>query len=141
MDWAAWSEAVFMVQKEVAERIAAEPGSRDYGILSLAVQGKASVEKLFDVPPGAFTPAPKVMSTVFKLTRLKKSLLFNEETFFKVVHAAFGQRRKTLLNSLSHGLGREKPEVETALRNLGIDPTRRAETLSLDDFNRLSEVL
>lgn len=138
LDWPSWREAVVMVQKEVAERILASPGSRDYGILTLAVRIKASPEKLFDVPPEAFRPRPRVMSTVLKLTRRSSSLVRREELFFRVLHAAFGQRRKTIVNSLSHGLGREKSGVEKILISSEIDPGARPETLSLEDYDRLT---
>lgn len=138
LDWPAWREAVVMVQKEVADRIRAKPGTSAYGLLTLSVQGKARVEKLFDVPPGAFRPRPKVTSTVLRLEPLTHSLIKNEEAFFQVAHAAFGQRRKTLLNSLAHGLGLEKKEVEAHLKKATIDPMRRPETLTIEDFNRLA---
>jgi 16S rRNA (adenine1518-N6/adenine1519-N6)-dimethyltransferase len=138
LDWPAWRDAVVMVQKEVAVRITARPGSRDYGILSLAVQAKAEPKCLFDVGPRAFTPPPKVTSTVLRLTRLDVPRVKNEEAFFRVVHAAFGQRRKTLANSLSHGLELEKPAVEAALKAAGVDPGARAETLPLETYDLLS---
>lgn len=141
LDWPGWTEAVVMVQKEVAVRMAAGPGSRDYGILSLAVQAKSVAKRLFDVAPGAFRPPPKVVSTVLRLTPLAASRLQNEPAFFRVVHAAFGQRRKTLLNSLSHGLQAEKSVVEKALRTCGLDPEARAETLPLEKFEELSRLL
>jgi 16S rRNA (adenine1518-N6/adenine1519-N6)-dimethyltransferase len=141
LDWPGWSEAVVMVQKEVARRIVAGPGSKEYGILSLAVQCKAEAKLLFDAPPGAFSPPPQVTSTVLRLTRLARPRVAREEAFFRVLHAAFGQRRKTLVNSLSHGLDMEKPRVEAALKSRGLDPGARAETLSLEDFDGLSTVL
>jgi 16S rRNA (adenine1518-N6/adenine1519-N6)-dimethyltransferase len=141
LEWPGWSEAVVMVQKEVARRMAAGPGSREYGILSLAVQNRATVKALFDVGPGAFKPAPKVVSTVLRLTRLPAPRAPREEAFFRAVHAAFGQRRKTLLNSLAHGLDMEKGKVETALKACGLDPGVRAETVGLEAFEKLSRVL
>ncbi|MBI4396098.1 MAG: ribosomal RNA small subunit methyltransferase A [Elusimicrobia bacterium] len=141
LDWPSWTLAVVMVQKEVADRIVAVHGGTDYGILTLAVQSKAQVERLFDAPPGAYRPAPKVVSTVLRLAHRPQSLLRQEGPFFQVVRAAFAQRRKTIQNSLSHGLDLEKPLVETRLKSTGIDPSRRAETLSLEDFNRLTEAI
>jgi 16S rRNA (adenine1518-N6/adenine1519-N6)-dimethyltransferase len=141
LDWPAWGAAVIMVQKEVADRMVAPPDTPDYGILSLAVQGKSRAEKIFDVPPGAFKPAPKVTSSVLSLVPLPVSLLRNEKRFFEVAHAAFSQRRKMLLNNLSHGLDLEKPHVIAVLEKNGIDPTRRPQTLTLEEFNRLSEIL
>jgi 16S rRNA (adenine1518-N6/adenine1519-N6)-dimethyltransferase len=141
LDWSGWCEAVVMVQKEVAERIVAGPGTRDYGILSLAIQSKAEASLLFDVGPRSFTPPPKVVSTVLRLRRLATPRMADEGKFFRVVKAAFGQRRKTLLNSLSHGLDAEKPVVESALRACGVDPAVRAETIDLATFDRLSRLL
>ena len=97
--------------------------------------------KLFDVPPSCFQPVPKVTSTVLKLTPLPKSLIRHEPDFFKVLHAAFGQRRKTLANALSHGLKLEKNAVISALEKAGISPTTRAETVDLERFNRLTDLL
>jgi len=139
LDWPGWGKAVVMLQKEVAARILAKPDTTDYGILTLAVQGKAAVQKLFDVAPGAFRPPPKVVSTVLSLAPHPRPLIQNESQFFRVVHAAFSQRRKTLANTLSHGLDLPKPEVEARLNRLAIDPSRRAETLTLHDYNRLAD--
>ncbi len=141
LDWNAWSHAVIMVQKEVADRMVAPPDTADYGLLSLAVQGKASVENLFDVAPGAFKPPPQVTSTVLRLTPLSSSLIRNEKRFFEIARAAFSQRRKMLLNNLSHGLALEKADVVAKLTARGIDPQRRPQTLSLEEFNTLAEVL
>ncbi len=138
LDWTGWSEAVVMTQKEVARRITAAPGSHEYGILSLAVQAKAEAARLFDVRPGAFSPPPQVTSTVLRLRRRTVPRVRDEAAFFRTLHAAFGQRRKTLLNSLSHGLEMEKEKVEAALREQGLDPGARAETLTLEAFDALS---
>lgn len=138
IDWPGWDRAVFMVQKEVAERMVAGPGSRDYGILSLAVAVKARAWKLFHVSPGAFRPAPKVTSTVVALERRAAPLVEDEPGFFRAVHAAFAQRRKTVLNNLAHSLEMAKEDAAGILREAGIDPGRRAETLSWEDFDRLS---
>jgi 16S rRNA (adenine1518-N6/adenine1519-N6)-dimethyltransferase len=87
-----------MVQKEVADRIMAQPGSKAYGILSIAVQLSAEVKKMLDVPPSAFLPKPKVTSTVLKLQmRAYPNFTVSQQSFFRVVKAAFAQRRKTLL--------------------------------------------
>jgi 16S rRNA (adenine1518-N6/adenine1519-N6)-dimethyltransferase len=141
LDWGAWKMGVFMVQKEVADRILADPDTTDYGVLTLAVQGKARVESLFDVMPGSFRPAPKVTSTVLRLSPLPRPLIRREETFFQVARAAFSQRRKMILNPLSHAFGLPKPSVESWLQGAGVDPKRRPQTLSLEDFNRLAEAL
>ncbi|HRY29702.1 MAG TPA: 16S rRNA (adenine(1518)-N(6)/adenine(1519)-N(6))-dimethyltransferase RsmA [Elusimicrobiota bacterium] len=141
LDWTGWDRAVFMVQKEVADRIVAAPCSRDYGILTLAVQGKAEAESLFDVPPRCFQPRPQVTSTVVRLKRWPASKIRDEKKFFRAVRAAFGQRRKTIGNSLSRVLGLEKNAVEDCLKRAGFDVVRRAETFTLEEFNRLAEIL
>jgi 16S rRNA (adenine1518-N6/adenine1519-N6)-dimethyltransferase len=139
--WTGWDRAVFMVQKEVALRITAQPGGKNWGLLALSVQSRANARRLFDVLPGAFRPAPKVTSTVFELDRLAKPRVECLDQFFKVAHAAFGQRRKTIVNSLSHGLGLDRETVASVLRALNLDPTRRPETFTLDDFERISKML
>ncbi len=129
-----------MMQKEVAERIIADPGSKTYGALSIAVQFYCHVERVVDVLRDCFYPAPKVDSEVLKLTVKDKPSVEvkDQELFFKLVKAGFSQRRKTLLNSLQSG-GFNKEVVRRALESAGIDPTRRAETLSLDEFAVLSD--
>ena len=141
LSWRGWPEAVVMVQREVARRIAAVPGTGDYGILSLAAQIKAEVEILFDVRPSAFHPKPQVFSTVLRLRRLPVPRVLDETAFFRVVHAAFEQRRKTLLNSLSHGLEIEKGRTAEALQACGLDPAARPETVGWEGFDRLSRQL
>jgi len=130
-----WREQVPMMvgmfQKEVAERIAAKPHSKAYGILSVLTQAFYEVSYLFDVPPTAFTPAPKVMSGVIKLTRKKTFPTFtSEKAFFHLVKMAFGQRRKMLRNPL-------KPYFTTEQLT---DPlfTKRAENLTVEDFAALT---
>lgn len=125
----------FMLQKEVVERLAAVPGSKAWGRLGVMTQARADVDMLFRVPPGAFTPAPKVESAIVRivprtLTEDQRAMLPFLE---KVVRAAFGQRRKTLKNTLKGVLD------EQELQGLGIDPVRRAETLSLAEFDRMAE--
>ncbi|MBL0059597.1 MAG: ribosomal RNA small subunit methyltransferase A [Elusimicrobia bacterium] len=141
LSWAGWDRAVFMVQKEVAARITAVPGGKNWGLLALSVQSRAKARRLFDLRPGAFRPVPKVTSTVIELERLVEPSVAHLDAFFKVAHAAFGQRRKTLVNSLSHGLALERTAVEAVLAGLDIDPGRRAETLTLEEFNRLAQRL
>lgn len=127
-------DMLFMLQKEVVDRLAAAPGGKDYGRLSVMVQYRCRVEKLFTVPPGAFQPPPKVDSAVVRLTpHTAPSVdVRDPEVFARVVQAAFSQRRKTLRNSLK---GQVSAEAMTAL---GIDPVRRAETLSLQEFAALA---
>lgn len=129
-----------MVQKEVADRMTARPGGKDYGILSIAVQLSAETRRLFDVPPTAFLPQPKVTSSVIKLEiRPYPHFHCDEKQFFKVVRAAFSQRRKTLLNTLSSGLGISKPEVTGILGVVGIDARVRAEEISIDDYQKITD--
>ena len=133
---------VFMVQKEVAQRMVAKPGGKDYGALSVAVQYYAQPEKVFDVPPHCFIPQPEVDSTIVKLKKNKKPpvILKDKDMFFKVVKAAFGQRRKTLLNALanSEALSRSKEEVREILSAVNIDENVRGETLSMEQFAALA---
>jgi 16S rRNA (adenine1518-N6/adenine1519-N6)-dimethyltransferase len=131
------SLAVLMVQKEVAERICAEPG--DLSLLAVSVQLYATPELLFPVPASAFTPQPKVDSAVLRLVPHSAPLLpdIDREKFFEVVRAGFSQKRKQLANSLSAALQLPKAEVVTWLTAAGIDPERRAETLSIDEWGTL----
>jgi len=133
---------VFIVQKEVAQRMVAKPGGKDYGALSVAVQYYAQPEKVFDVPPHCFIPQPEVDSTIVKLKKNKKPpvILKDKDMFFKVVKAAFGQRRKTLLNALanSEALSRSKEEVREILSAVNIDENTRGETLSMEQFAALA---
>lgn len=130
---------VFLVQKEVADRIAARPGSRTYGALSVGIQAVCAVEKLFTVKAGAFRPPPKVDSAVLRLTPLAQPLVPVEQgtAFRRFVVACFGQRRKQLRNVLMGVVGRESEVVTEGLRGLGIDPQARPETLAPADFARL----
>lgn len=129
--------AVLMVQKEVAERICARPG--EMSILAVSVQFYARPTLLFAVPAGAFHPRPKVESAVLRLDVLSTPAVADVEPahFFKVVRAGFGQKRKQLANSLSTGLALPKEQIAALLRAVDIDPARRAETLSLDEWGRL----
>lgn len=132
---------VIMVQKEVADRLAAKPGTRDYGLLTDTAQLHARIEKLFDVPPGAFSPPPKVHSSVLRLTMEKKAerLGVGRAEFTSFLKLAFGQKRKTLWNNL-------KPRYDgallrKALASSGIQPTVRAEALALDQKATLFRAL
>ena len=131
---------VTMVQKEVAERMIAKPGSRTYGALSVAVQYYTEPEIVLDVPPRSFIPAPEVDSVVIacKVRETPAVDVMEEKMFFRVVKAAFGQRRKTLANALCGG-GFPKEQVRDAMERAGIDPTRRGETLSLAEFAQLAD--
>ena len=127
----------FMLQKEVVDRICASPGSKKYGRLSVMMQYYCATELLFDVPPESFDPAPKVMSAIVRLVpHQQPPVVVNDiKMLNRVVVQAFSQRRKTLRNSL------KKLIEEEAIVALNIDPTLRAEALSLDDFARLSNLL
>ncbi len=132
-----------MVQKEAADRLCAKVGSRDAGAITAAVHYYSVPEKLFDVSKNSFMPAPKVNSSVIKLTlRDKPPVEVNDEkAFFALIKAAFGQRRKTALNSLSSGLGLSKETVASALTQCGFDLNVRAETMSMEDFSALANLL
>ncbi len=136
---------VFMVQKEVAQRMAANPGRKDYGALSVAVQFYSKPEIVFNVPPHCFIPQPEVDSSVVRLQIYKEPPvdLLDKDAFFKTVKAAFGQRRKTLVNALSNsGFARvSKEEIKEILINLGIGEKQRGETLSISQFAELSNIL
>ena len=133
---------VTMVQKEVAERMIAPPGSKTYGALSVAVQYYTVPEIVLDVPPKSFIPAPEVDSVVIacKVRGEPPVAVRDEKLFFRVVKAAFGQRRKTLSNALK-GAGFLKDEVQEALEQAGIEAARRGETLSLEEFAQLADAL
>lgn len=133
---------VFMVQKEVADRMKAKPGGKDYGALSVSVQYYSKPEIVLEVPPHSFIPQPDVDSTVIRLELYDTPPvdLKNQALFFRVVKAAFGQRRKTLVNAL-HNAGicnMDKEGIKTLLAEIGIDENRRGETLSIEQFAQLS---
>ncbi len=132
-----------MVQKEAADRLCAEVGSRDGGAVTVAVSYYAKAEKLFFVPRESFLPPPKVNSEVIKLTVREKPPVevSDEEKFFKIVKAAFSQRRKTAENSISAGMGIPKAEVAIALEKAGLPKTVRAEKMTMEDFAKLAEIL
>lgn len=132
-----------MMQKEVADRIQAGPGSRAYGAISLAVQYYCRVERLLDVPKEAFMPSPKVDSAVLLLQLRPEPAVRvrDEKTFFDCVKAGFGQRRKTLINSLSGAGNIPKETLREVLIKAGIDGGRRAETLTLEEFARIADEL
>jgi 16S rRNA (adenine1518-N6/adenine1519-N6)-dimethyltransferase len=135
-------EATLMLQKEVADRLVASPGTGDYGALAIQVALSAKVERLLALPPGAFRPAPKVRSAVVRLTFHPPLVdVGNREIFERLVRGMFLQRRKTVLNALkpvAHGLGTAAPAL---LERARVDPRRRPETLTLDDLARLSRAV
>ena len=139
-----FDRTVVMIQREVAERLCASPGGKEYGAFSLLVQWYAQPELLFTVPPHAFMPQPKVTSAVVRLTRRREAPfpVKDEALFFRTVRAAFGQRRKTLVNALVAGfpeLGRDG--CRAAAEKSGIDPNCRGEVLDLAGFASLSDGL
>jgi 16S rRNA (adenine1518-N6/adenine1519-N6)-dimethyltransferase len=124
--------AVIMVQREVADRIAAAPGSRDYGLLSATAQLFARVEKLFTLPPGAFSPPPQVHSTVIRMTMAPRleALQVEEEPFIAFLKLAFAQKRKTLANNLRGSY--DGDAIRAALKTAGVRADVRAEALALE---------
>lgn len=134
-----------MVQKEVAERMQAVPGTKDYGALSVAVQYYCDTHVAMLVSPSCFMPRPKVASAVICLRVLpdRKVKTLDEKLFFHIVKCAFGQRRKTLLNSLSNqgSLGLSKERIAELLQSLGWDDRIRGETLSLAEFAMLTDII
>ena len=134
-----------MVQKEVADRMQAVPGTKDYGALSLAVQFYSKAEIVANVPPNCFMPRPNVGSAVIRLTCHKDRPVEvkNEAFMFRLIRASFNQRRKTLQNGLSNdrSLNLSKEQIAAAIEQLGLSPTVRGETLSLGPFAELSNLL
>lgn len=130
-------DATFMLQKEVVDRMVAAPATEAYGRLSVMLQARFAMDKLFDVPPGAFTPPPKVDSAVVRMVPLGagRRRARDEELFARLVTAAFSQRRKTLRNAVRALAG------EADLAAAGLDGTRRGETLSVDEFMSLADVI
>ena len=134
-----------MVQKEVAERMQAGPGGKDYGALSLAVQYYAEPYIVANVPPNCFMPSPKVGSAVIRLTRHAETpvQVDDEKLLFQIIRASFNQRRKTLQNGLYNSSELRIPKEKTvaALEEMGLTPTIRGEKLSLEEFAKLSDIL
>lgn len=138
------SDIVVMIQKEVADRIAAKPSTKAYGALSVATQYYSDPSIIAKVPRTVFMPQPNVDSVVIRMTIRQEPpvVLDNPVLFFKVVKAAFGQRRKTLHNALNAGgFGNSKDQTADFLRGCDIDPTRRGETLSIDEFAKLANYI
>jgi 16S rRNA (adenine1518-N6/adenine1519-N6)-dimethyltransferase len=135
---------VTMLQREVAERLYAKAGTKAYGSLTLVTQWYATVEKGFNVPPSAFSPPPKVMSTVVRIIpRPTPPVAVQDEAWlFRIIQAAFAQRRKMLSNALRHEFPPvDPPHLRQIIMDSGIAPTRRGETLTLDEFARVGEAL
>jgi 16S rRNA (adenine1518-N6/adenine1519-N6)-dimethyltransferase len=135
------SDFVIMVQKEAGERLVAPPGSRTYGAVSVLVAYHCDAKILGKVPARVFWPVPKVESLLVRLTRRPAPVQVSFPDLMRVVRAAFGQRRKTVRNSLAAGLELPVDQVEAAIGRAGIDPDARAESLGLKEFAQLAEVL
>ena len=136
-------EIVVMVQREAADRLCAEAGTRESGAVSAAVQYYGKAEILFDVGRESFMPSPKVDSAVIKITpyTVPKYCVDDEKAFFALIKAAFAQRRKTVVNSVSATLGIPKEKVAEALASLSLDVNIRAEKLTMENFVELSKIL
>ncbi len=135
---------VVMMQKEVADRIMAAPGGKDYGALTVAVQYRCDVSRVCRVPASSFVPPPKVDSEVLCLTKREKPRATprDEAHFFALVKAVFAQRRKTLVNGLANaGRFGAKEEISAAVESMGLSPTVRGETLSIETLSALSDAL
>ena len=134
-----------MVQKEVADRMQAGPGKKDYGALSLAVQYYSHPEIVVNVPPSCFMPQPKVGSSVISLKRYEKPVVEveDEKLMFKIIRASFNQRRKTLANGLNNfgGMGLTKEQIQQSIEALGVPVNVRGEALSLEQFAQLSNII
>lgn len=144
LDAGCFEELTVMVQREVALRICADPGTSDYGAFTIYVQWHAQPEILFDVSPGCFLPQPKVTSSVLHLTVRKAPPcdVADEKLFFRIVRASFNQRRKTLQNGLAAGLpGFTKDQIGTAIAACGFDERVRGEDLSIEQFAQLTNKL
>ena len=144
IDSGCFASITVMVQKEVAERMCAQPGSTGYGAFSVFIRYHTDPQILFDVPPDCFIPRPKVTSSVITLTRCEKpSALVDEALFFRVVRAAFSQRRKTLVNCLSSAFGQSlhKETLIELVAQCGLDIQTRGETLSIPDFISLTNAM
>ena len=139
------SSMTLMMQKEVADRMCAEPGGKDFGAITLAVQYYSQPRKMFDVGPENFFPAPEVTSTVLKFDRHDEHPVHpkNPDYMFKVIKASFAQRRKTLLNGLSNApyIGKSKAEIREAMAAVGVEENIRGERLSLQQFSDLADCL
>ena len=134
-------DATLMLQKEVADRIAAPPGSADYGVLSVLVQWRAAVSRLLTLPPGAFRPPPKVTSALIRLEfRPPEVTPADPDAFERLVRIVFTQRRKVLSNALGPFAEGSGLSAAVALREAGIDPSRRPQTLQLVEIARLADI-
>ena len=138
-----FSTLTLMLQREVAERMVASPGGKKYGRLSVLLQMFLDLSVRFFIPPSAFFPSPKVESAVVQMVWKEKPMVDkqDEEWFIKVVKASFGYRRKTLANALKHSELSLPDSIESRIEEVGIDPRRRPETLTLQEFSSLADAL
>ena len=132
---------IVMVQKEAGDRLCAKVGTRESGAVTVAVNYYARARKLFDVSRGSFMPSPNVDSCVIELDLTQKGdyNIQDEKLFFKMIKSAFAQRRKTILNSISSGMGIDKAKLSTAIENAGLSPAARAEALTMEQLTDLSD--
>lgn len=135
-----FSKIIVMVQKEAGDRLCARVGTRESGAVTVAVNYYAKARKLFDVSRGSFMPSPNVDSCVIELDLTQKGdyNVLDEKLFFKMIKSAFAQRRKTILNSISSGMGIDKAKLSAAIENAGLSPTARAEALTMEQLTDLS---
>jgi len=132
------TKMTLMMQKEVADRILAPPGSRDYGVLSVMCQARAKALRICDVSPGAFYPPPQVKSTILTFDLYRESIIHSHiNDFRRCVRAAFSARRKQIANNISQGYAMSKDKAQAVLKKASIDPAARAEQLSVADYDRL----
>lgn len=138
-------EMILMMQKEVAQRLEAKPSTKEYGSLSIAIQASVDVDIAFTVPRTVFMPQPNIDSAIVRLRPLKENRLNvkDEKLFFKIMRASFGQRRKTIWNNLRRELNdkEKEPFLREAFKDSGIDPSRRGESLTIQDFSRLADAI
>lgn len=142
----AFESITIMVQREVADRLCAKPGSSDYGAISVSVAYYGNAKKLFTVSPGSFSPPPKVSSSVVQIIPHQRGSgvpVKDKDLLFLIIKAAFGQRRKTLLNALTAGLGSlySKNAIQKAIEDINKKPTVRGEELSVQEFAQLADLL
>ncbi len=137
-----FKDATLMLQKEVADRLVANPGTGEYGVLTLSAMIRADVVRLLELPPGAFRPAPKVRSSVVRLDfRPPPSEVTNPELLVEIVRSVFTQRRKTMSNALASLASSRGVDAHDALAKAGLDPKRRPETFTLTEYARLADAL
>ncbi len=136
-----FKKMTFMVQKEVADRLCACPGDSEYGAVTASVNYYGKIQKLFNVSAGNFMPAPKVDSAIIQIPPYEDPpvKVKDEKLFFKIIKAAFEQRRKTLVNALSGKINADKSSIQTILTNCGLDVNIRGERLSINDFAKLAD--